>query len=121
MGILDGLLNQVSGNTDIANLAAKVGLDPATAEQAVVALGAAHAQPGDTVETAAAQTGIDRGTLSQMVEHMGGEGALGHLSQMMQAHPQAASMLSGLVDRDGDGNPLNDVLGMAKGLFGKSS
>jgi hypothetical protein len=22
------------------------------------------------------------------------------------------------LDRDGDGNPINDVLGMAKGLFG---
>jgi len=30
-------------------------------------------------------------------------------------------VLSGItstLDRDGDGNPLNDVLGMAKGLFG---
>lgn len=24
------------------------------------------------------------------------------------------------LDRDGDGNPLNDLAGMAEGLFGKS-
>ena len=28
--------------------------------------------------------------------------------------------LSGLLDRDGDGSPLNDITGFAKGLFGKS-
>ena len=29
--------------------------------------------------------------------------------------------VSGLLDRDGDGNPLNDVLGMAKGFFGSKT
>ena len=120
MSILDGLLSQVSGNVDIANLASKVGLDPAMAEKAVAALGAAHSQPGDTVDTAAARTGIDAGTLTQVVEHLGGESALGHLNQMMQSHPEAAGLMNQL-DRDGDGNPLNDVMGMAKGLFGKTT
>lgn len=116
MSILDGLLGQVSGSPEIANLAAKVGIDPAVAEKAVAALGAAHSQPGDTVDTAAAQTGIDTGTLTQIVEHMGGESALGHFSQIMASHPQAAGLVNQL-DRDGDGNPLNDVMGIAKGLF----
>ena len=117
MSLLDGILGQVGGNVDIANLAAKVGLDPALAEKAVTALGAAHPQPGDTVATAAAKTGIDTATLTQIVEHIGGEGALARFSQIMHDHPQAASLL-GALDRDGDGNPLNDALSAAKGLFG---
>jgi hypothetical protein len=116
MSILDGLLGNLAGSPDIANLAAKVGIDPALAEKAVAALGAAHPQPGDTVETAAAQTGIDAGALNQIVEHIGGEGALARFSQLMRDHPQAAGLL-GQLDRDGDGSPLNDVVGMAKGLF----
>jgi hypothetical protein len=30
------------------------------------------------------------------------------------------SGITSMLDRDGDGNPVNDVLGMAKGLFGGS-
>jgi hypothetical protein len=119
MSILDGILGQLEGSVDIANLATKVGLDPALAEKAVAALGAAHPQPGDTVATAAAKTGIDAGTLSQVVEHLGGEGALARVGQMLREHPQAAGIFNQL-DRDGDGNPINDVLGAAGSLFGKS-
>lgn len=117
MGLLDGLLGQLDGNVDVANLAAKVGIDPAMAEKAVAALGVAHTAPGDTITTAASTTGLDTGTLSQIVEHLGGEGAIARFSQILADNPQAAGLLSQL-DRDGDGNPLNDLLGMAKGLFG---
>lgn len=119
MSILDGILGQIGGNVDIANLAAKVGLDPALAEKAVAALGAAHPQPGDTVSTATATTGIDSDTLTQIVDHLGGEGALTRVNELLKDHPQAAGLL-GKLDRDGDGNPLNDVMGMAKNLFGKT-
>jgi hypothetical protein len=109
MSLLDGLLGQLGQNVDVANLAAKVGLDPA--------LGAAHPQPGDTVATAAAQTGIDSGVLAQMVEHIGGEGALGNFASLIAANPQVAGIAQ-MLDRDGDGNPINDLAGMASGLFG---
>lgn len=118
MSRLDGILGQLAGKVDVANLASKVGLDPALAEKAVAALGAAHPQPGDTVSAAAAQTGIDSATLSRIVEQIGGEGALAKISQFINSNPQAAGLLQKL-DRDGDGNPLNDALGMARGLFGK--
>lgn len=119
MSLFDSILSQVSANVDIQNLASKVGLDPAMAEKAVAALGKAHVTPGDTVTTAAAQTGIDAGILSQVVGHIGGEGSLGEFARILQEHPQAQGLM-GLLDRDGDGNPLNDVAGIAKGLFGKS-
>lgn len=119
MGILDSLLCQLGGNVDVANMAEKLGIDPATAEKAIAALGQAHSEPGDTVATAAAQTGVDSGILSQIVAHIGGEGSLGQFASLLKDHPQASSLLSSL-DRDGDGNPLNDIAGMAKGFFGKS-
>lgn len=117
MSLLDSILSQVSSNVDVENLANKVGLDPAMAEKAITALGMAHAAPGDTVETAAEQTGLEPSILSQIVEHIGGEGSLGEFARMLGDHPQAASLL-GKLDQDGDGNPINDITGMAKGLFG---
>ena len=59
------------------------------------------------------------GTLTQIVEQIGGEGSLGKFADMLKDHPQAAGIL-GKLDRDGDGNPLDDIADMAKGLFGKS-
>ena len=58
MSILDGILGQVSATPTVQNLAAKVGLSPEQVEQAVAALGQAHTAEGDTVTTAAEQTGL---------------------------------------------------------------
>ena len=107
MSVFDTILKGIGGAPDdVANLAAKIGIDPALAEKAIAALGQAHQQQGDTVEAAAAKTGLSTGTLSQIVEHIGGEGSLMEFANML--------------DRDGDGNPLDDIAGIAKGLFGKS-
>ncbi len=119
MSLFDSILGQLGQNVDIASIAGKVGIDPAMAEKAVAALGNAHAQPGDTVEAASAQTGLDAGKLGQIMEQLGGEGALGQLSDKLKDNPQLAGIAS-MLDRDGDGNPINDIMGMAKGLFGKS-
>lgn len=119
MGILDGILGQVSEHADVANLAAKLGIDPAVAEKAITALGVAHQEPGDTIAGAAARTGLDAGTLSTIVQQIGGEGSLGEFARMLAEHPQASGII-GILDRDGDGNPLNDIANIAKGLFGKS-
>lgn len=106
MALFDNILGQVTGNPELANMAEKLGLDPAVAAKAVAALGEAHQAPGDTVQEAAAKTGLDAGILSQIVEQVGGEGSLGRFTQML--------------DSDGDGNPLNDIAGMAGKFFGKS-
>ena len=120
MSILDSILQQVAGSPDtVADIAAKVGIDPALAEKAVAALGQAHAQPGDTVEAAAGKTGIDAGMLGQIVQQIGGEGALGDIASKLGGNPQLAGVL-GMLDRDGDGNPLDDIAGMAGSLFGKN-
>ena len=122
MGLLDGLLGQVAGNVDIKNLAAKVGLTPEQAESAVTALGQAHPEPGDTVATAATATGLSPDILQQIVGHIGGEGSLGQFASLLGASGGTEGIMgkvSGMLDRDGDGNPLNDLSGLAGGLFGK--
>lgn len=106
MGMLDGLLGQVSGNVDIANLAEKVGLSPDQVEQAVTALGQAHAAPGDTVDTAAQSTGLPTDALQQIVGHIGGEGALGRFA--------------GLLGEQGGEGGLGGIMGGLSGMFGKS-
>lgn len=118
MSLLDGLLGQVTQNVDIANLAAKVGIDPAMAEKAVAALGAAHTAPEDTVTLAAEKTGLDPSILSQIVGHIGGEGSLGQFASLLQGNAGLSS-ITGMLDKDGDGNPLNDLAGMAGAFFGK--
>lgn len=117
MSLFDSILGQVGGNLDIGSIASKFGIDPAMAEQAVQALGQSHAEPGDTIQGAADKTGLDPAMLGQLASHLGGEGGLGQLSGLLQGNP-ALSQLAGGLDRDGDGNPLNDIAGMAKGLFG---
>jgi hypothetical protein len=119
MSLLDSILGKVAdGNVDVANMAAKLGIDASVAEKAIAALGQAHGEQGDTIAGAAAKTGLDSGVLGQIVQHIGGEGSLAEFARMLGEHPQASSIFS-MFDRDGDGNPLNDITGMAKGLFGK--
>lgn len=94
MSLFDGILNQVSGTATVQNLAAKVGLSPEQVEQAVAALGQAHTAPGDTVTTAAEQTGLPTDKLQEIVGHIGGEGALGRFASLLQQDD--AGILGGL-------------------------
>jgi hypothetical protein len=84
MSILNSILGQVSGNATVENLAAKVGLSPEQVEQAVAALGQAHNQEGDTVTTAANETGLPAGKLQEIVGHLGGEGSLGQFASLLE-------------------------------------
>lgn len=107
MSILDGILKNIGGAPDdVANLATKLGIDPQLAEQAIAALGKTHQMDGDTVTLAAEKTGMSPDILGQIVSAIGGEGSLSHFASML--------------DADKDGSPLDDILGMAKGMFGKS-
>lgn len=117
MSLFDSILGQIGGGgegapVDIANMAAKLGISPETAEQAVSALAVAHPQEGDTVETAAASTGIDSSVLQQIVGHIGGEGSLGQFASMISQNPQAMEMASGLLGK------IPGAGGLLGGLFG---
>ena len=118
MGIFDTILSQ-AGHADVGNLASKLGLPPELAEKAIAALGQSHGEPGDTIAGAAAKTGLDAGMLNQIVQQIGGEGSLAQYAQALQDNPQLSGVFKWL-DQDGDGNPIDDVLGMAGKLFGKN-
>lgn len=105
MSILDGILKNIGGAPDdVVNLAKQIGIDPGMVETAISALGKTHQLDGDTVTLAAEKTGISPEILSQVVAAIGGEGSLTNFASML--------------DKDGDGNPLDDIMGMASGLLG---
>ncbi|HEX5237230.1 MAG TPA: hypothetical protein VFW39_02040 [Sphingomicrobium sp.] len=93
MSIFNEILGQVSQTPTVDNLAAKVGLTPEQVEQAIAALGQAHTSDGDTVTTAAQQTGLPQDKLSEIVGHIGGEGALGQFASLLQQEGGAGSLL----------------------------
>lgn len=106
MSMFDGIMKSIAGSPDdVANLANSLGIDPKMAETAISALAKAHPMQGDTVELAAANTGMDTAVLGQIVSAIGGEGSLGNFASML--------------DADGDGNPLNDIAEMGSKLFGR--
>ncbi len=105
MSIFDQILGAAHNHPTVKNMADKMGIDPATAERAIAALTEGHQAQGDTLEVAAEKSGLDTGILSQVMQHVGGEGSLGGFMQML--------------DKDHDGNPLNEIADMASGLFGK--
>lgn len=96
MSLLNGILSQVSDNATVQNLAQKVGLTPEQVEQAVAALSQAHASEGDTVQTAADQTGLPQDKLQEIVGHIGGEGALGRFASLLQGDGEAGSILGSI-------------------------
>ncbi|MFM2411216.1 MAG: hypothetical protein RL481_2044 [Pseudomonadota bacterium] len=101
MGMLDGLL----GN--IGSLAEKLGVPADKAEGFAASLQEKLGGEGDkmqAIQDLAAEHGI---SVDKIKDMLGGEG-----------EGSIFSKLSGLVDKDGDGNPINDLTNMAKGLFG---
>ncbi len=117
MSQLDMILKQISGSPDtVASLAEKVGLDPALVEKGLAALGQAHDEPGDTVESAAAKTKLDTGALGAIMAQLGGESAVGEMANKVQSSDHVAN-LTAFLDRDGDGSAMDDVAGMASKFF----
>ena len=96
MSIFNSILGQVGGDATIQNLAAKVGLSPEQVEQAVAALGQAHGEEGDTIDTASQATGVPTDKLSEIVQHIGGEGALGRFASLLQEQGGASALIGGL-------------------------
>ena len=121
MSLFDSLLGQLGANVDVGSIAQKFGIDPETAQTALAALGQSHAEPGDTVEGAAASTGLDPELLSGIAQHIGGEGALGQIAQGLASNPGLVSSVLGQFGQHGEtgaAGGLGGLLNAASGLFG---
>jgi hypothetical protein len=123
MNIQD-ILTQLGGANGLKDLGAKVGLNPDDAVKAVTGL-LEHAQAGDpqqVAQAAAAKTGIDAGALAGMLPGLmgmlGGAGGMAEqLSKQLSAGPLGGVM--SMIDKDKDGNVVEDIIDLAGGLFGK--
>jgi hypothetical protein len=126
MGLLDGLAGGL-GKQAAEAIAGKLGIDPAIAETAIEALARNHPLPNDTIQQSAQETGVSADMLNQIVSQIGGDGGLGALVGALgqgQAGGSAGGLegilsslggMSGvakMLDRDGDGSPVDDVLRM---------
>ena len=103
--MFDDLIGKLGG---LESVAAQVGLEQQQM-QALMSEIAAKIGSGETSVAAladvAAEHGVSADALQALLGNLTGpEGVLGQLG--------------GMFDRDGDGNPLNELGGIAKGLFG---
>ena len=102
MSMFDGIL----GNVD--ELAAKFGVPADQVKPMMEAFGAKLAAGGDHVSAmsdVAAAHGIPMEKVNEVIAHLGGSDGL-------------MGKAIGMLDRDGDGNPVNELSNLAKGLFG---
>ncbi|KXU31035.1 hypothetical protein A0J57_04705 [Sphingobium sp. 22B] len=105
MALFDDLLGNMGG---LEAVAAKIGLQPDQMQALMSEIGGKIAS-GETdvaaLATTAAEHGVSADKLQELFAHFGGPEAI-------------LAKIGGLLDRDGDGNPLNELGGLAKGLFG---
>ena len=130
MSLLDSLRSQLGG-LDLGAIGQQVGLTPEQVQTGAGALLPQIADPNidnaQATAEVAAQTGIPHQSLVAMLSAIVGHaqaapGAADSsaLSQIVAGMPQGGagqqggmfSGLMGLVDRDGDGNPINDITGL---------
>lgn len=131
MGMLEDLMAQ-SGGLDLAAIGAKVGLTPEQVQAAASQLLPKIADPNVDNEAAtdevAASTGIPATVLASLVPAIvnaasssptsGQGGVLGSILAGIGGNVEGRGgwfgTITSFLDRDGDGNPINDVMGMIK-------
>ncbi len=111
MGMFDGL----------TDMAAKLGLDPEMVKGLQGKFEEKLAATGDQAQAlkeTVAEYGIWMEQLQGMMGKLNAEG--GMLDKIgLGGDDGLINKGIGAIDKDGDGNPLNDLTDMAKGLFGK--
>ena len=103
--MFDSIIGKLGG---LEAVAAQIGVTPEQM-QALMREIAAKIGSGETSVAALAETAAEHGVsadkLQELLAQFGGPEAI-------------LGKLGGMFDRDGDGNPLNELGGLAKGLFG---
>jgi hypothetical protein len=93
---------------DLEAVAARIGLQPDQMQALMSEIGGKIAS-GETdvaaLATTAAEHGVSADKLQELLGTFGGPEAI-------------LGKLGGFFDKDGDGSPMNDLSGFAKGLFG---
>lgn len=121
MGLLDGLLGS-AGSIDLDSLAKQVGLSPedlkSGGEAMLGKLAGGGATAGEAAASAAAQTGLPLDKLEALLPALASQFGEGGVEGLLGKLGGAGGLLGGL-DRDGDGNPINDIAGIAKGFLGR--
>lgn len=97
--MFDNLVGKLGG---LEMIAAQIGLSPEQM-QGLMAEISARIGSGDTSISALAEVAAEHGVSADALQSLFG---------------QMGGPLGGLLDRDGDGDPLNELSGIAKGLFG---
>ena len=126
MGLLDNVMNMLPDGVNLESMAEKIGMTAEELKSGGEAL-FSKLQDGTTdkasaIKEAAAEAGVDaeklKGLLPAMAEKAGLDGE-GGLMEKLGGEDGLFGKVSGFLDRDGDGNPLNDITNMAKGFFKK--
>ncbi|CAM3269269.1 hypothetical protein SPAN111604_14060 [Sphingomonas antarctica] len=121
MSFLNEILGQAS-QLDYGALGAKVGLSPEQVRAATDALLPKVADPNidnaDAAQAAAVEAGIPMSKLQELLpvlaNHLPGSAGAMLTAALGSNTAEGGSLLgklSSMLDRDGDGNPLNDILG----------
>lgn len=105
MGMFDDLIGKVGG---LEAIAAQIGVTPEQMQGLMTEI-SGKIGSGETSVAALAETAAEHGVSADKLQDLLGQ----------FGGPEAIlGKLGGMFDRDGDGNPLNELGGLAKGLFG---
>ncbi|MEH6756345.1 MAG: hypothetical protein V7676_02400 [Parasphingorhabdus sp.] len=126
MGLLDSALGMLPDNVNLDSMAEKIGMtadELKTGGEALFAkLKDGSVDKATAIKEAAAEAGVDaeklKGLIPAMAEKAGLDGE-GGLMEKLGGEDGIFGKVTGFLDRDGDGNPLNDITNMAKGFFKK--
>ena len=83
MGMFDEAIGQFTGGLDLNAVAARIGLPEGQIDDILRALGQSQAEPGDTVEGAAAKTGLSPDVIRQVLAQIGGENGLATVGDLL--------------------------------------
>jgi hypothetical protein len=107
-GVVDMFGDMIGKMGGLEAVAAQIGMTPEQMQGLMTEI-SAKIGSGDTSISALAEVAAEHGVSADKLQEL--MGSFGGPEAIM-------GKLGGLFDRDGDGNPMNELGGIAKGLFG---